>query len=185
IVDNETEEFRADVLPANANNRTVVWASTNTGVATVNASTGLVTAVSAGNTDIVATATDGSNVTGSASLVVTVPLPSVLTWDLSTGTLSGPANTIVRVEIEIFGIGSATLRASGSSSVVICDGSDGCPYPRSVFFDVDLGPGGKTTINGNHFSSSNNSSNHSEVIFKSSVGNILETMSNNRIPRSN
>ncbi|WP_353937190.1 Ig-like domain-containing protein, partial [uncultured Zobellia sp.] len=51
IPDDATEQFSANVLPVDADNRAVTWSSTNTGVATVNASTGLVTAVSAGNTD--------------------------------------------------------------------------------------------------------------------------------------
>ncbi|MBU3025368.1 Ig-like domain-containing protein, partial [Zobellia galactanivorans] len=71
IPDNETEQFSADVLPIDADNRAVSWTSSDTSVATVNATTGLVTAVSDGNTNIIATATDGSGVTGTAPLQVT------------------------------------------------------------------------------------------------------------------
>ncbi|CAM4306478.1 Ig-like domain-containing protein [Zobellia roscoffensis] len=181
IPDNETEAFSANVLPGNADNKVVNWTSSNTSVATVNATTGLVTAVSSGTTNIIATATDGSNVTGSAALEVTAPLPSVLTWDLSTGTLSGPANTIVRVEIEIIGTGNASISTGAAGNATVCNGT-GCPYPTFDFFDINLGSTGKRTFIGNHFSSSGGF-NSSNVIFKSSVGNILETMTNNRIPR--
>jgi len=50
----------ATVLPGNATNNTLNWASSNTAVATVNSS-GLVTGVSDGNATITATSTDGSN----------------------------------------------------------------------------------------------------------------------------
>ena len=71
IPDNETEQFDASVTPGNASNQSVSWSSSNTGVATVNASTGLVSAVAAGTTNITATANDGSGVSGSKTLAVT------------------------------------------------------------------------------------------------------------------
>ncbi|WP_194549658.1 Ig-like domain-containing protein, partial [Zobellia nedashkovskayae] len=41
IPDNEAEQFSANVLPGNADNKVVNWTSSNTSVATVNATTGL------------------------------------------------------------------------------------------------------------------------------------------------
>jgi beta-glucanase (GH16 family) len=57
------------IIPYNAANKTLTWQSSNTSVATVNAS-GLVTGVAVGTATISATTTDGSNKT--ASTVVTV-----------------------------------------------------------------------------------------------------------------
>jgi len=54
-----TSQLTATVLPANATNKTVTYASDNTGVATVNSS-GLVTPVAAGSAIITVTTTDGS-----------------------------------------------------------------------------------------------------------------------------
>ncbi|NJM16397.1 MAG: hypothetical protein HC896_14390, partial [Bacteroidales bacterium] len=53
-----THDLNEEVLPANATNKTVSWSSSNTSVATVNAS-GMVTAVSAGPANITATTQDG------------------------------------------------------------------------------------------------------------------------------
>ncbi|WKX74837.1 Ig-like domain-containing protein [Zobellia laminariae] len=90
IQENETEQFIANVLPGNADNRAVTWSSSNATVATVNATTGLVTAVSEGNTNIVATATDGSNVSGSAALQVTASQILVTSITVSSGRASIP-----------------------------------------------------------------------------------------------
>ncbi|WKX74836.1 Ig-like domain-containing protein [Zobellia laminariae] len=56
----------------------------------MNATTGLVTAVSEGNTNIVATATDGSNVSGSAALQVTASQILVTSITVSSGRASIP-----------------------------------------------------------------------------------------------
>ncbi|MGB6150726.1 MAG: Ig-like domain-containing protein [Pricia sp.] len=71
IPDNETEQFSAVVAPSNASNPEVIWSSSNEAVATVDASSGLVTAVSAGMAIIQATATDGSDIVGTAGITVT------------------------------------------------------------------------------------------------------------------
>ncbi|WP_159431257.1 S-layer homology domain-containing protein [Thermophilibacter mediterraneus] len=67
LVENETGTLTATVEPSNATNKDVTWESSNTSVATVDAS-GLVTAVSAGITNITATA-DGNK---TATCTVTV-----------------------------------------------------------------------------------------------------------------
>ncbi|MBN2485598.1 MAG: discoidin domain-containing protein [Bacteroidales bacterium] len=53
-----TSQLTATVAPANATNKNVSWSTSNTSVATVNA-TGLVTAVALGNATITATSQDG------------------------------------------------------------------------------------------------------------------------------
>jgi len=55
---NVSRQFIATVIPVNATNKTIIWSSSNTDVATVSSS-GLVTAVSQGVTTIKATAQDG------------------------------------------------------------------------------------------------------------------------------
>ncbi len=68
IIEGETSQLSATVMPANATEKTVTWTSSNTSVATVS-SAGVVTAVSAGTATITAWASDGSH---SATCTVTV-----------------------------------------------------------------------------------------------------------------
>lgn len=65
-----TKQLQAAVLPADADNKSVTWSSNKEDVATVNASTGLVTAVAEGTATITATAADGSSKTGIATITV-------------------------------------------------------------------------------------------------------------------
>ena len=63
-----TDTLIATTVPSNAENKAVVWSSSNTSIASVNSS-GKVTAVSAGNAKITATTVDGNKV---ATCTVTV-----------------------------------------------------------------------------------------------------------------
>lgn len=58
------------VIPDNAPDKTYTWSSDNTAVATVDASTGVVTAVAVGTAHIRATANDGSGVYGECTVSV-------------------------------------------------------------------------------------------------------------------
>jgi len=70
----QTTTLTATVAPANATNQTITWSSLNTGIATVNAQTGVVTGVSAGTATIRATAADGNGVSADKSITVTSPV---------------------------------------------------------------------------------------------------------------
>jgi hypothetical protein len=62
--------MEATVLPANADDATYVWSATNgTGSATIDAS-GLLTAITDGTVDVVATANDGSGITGTTTITI-------------------------------------------------------------------------------------------------------------------
>lgn len=69
----ENSTLVATVLPANADNQAVTWSSSNTAIATVDAS-GKVTAVAAGSAVITVTTTDGGK---TATCTVTVTNPAV------------------------------------------------------------------------------------------------------------
>ncbi len=61
-------------MPSNATNKTVTWSITNgTGLATINSSTGLVTASDNGTVTARATANDGSGIYG--TLIITIYKP--------------------------------------------------------------------------------------------------------------
>jgi len=66
----ETESLTATVSPSNATNKNVTWSSNNTAVATVNATTGVITAVGVGEATITATAADGSGKTATCDVEV-------------------------------------------------------------------------------------------------------------------
>ena len=61
--------------PYNANNKSLLWTSSNTTVATVDSATGYVTAKAAGETTIKATAKDGSGKYGTCTLKVDPAIP--------------------------------------------------------------------------------------------------------------
>lgn len=67
----KTVTVKATVTPANADNKTLAWSSSNTKIATV--ANGVIKGVKAGRATITAKSTDGSNI--SASCVVTVKQP--------------------------------------------------------------------------------------------------------------
>ena len=71
----------SSVSPADAVDKSVTWSSSATGVATVDPSTGEVTAVAEGTATITATANDGSGTTATCS--VTVYPEGTVVWDSS------------------------------------------------------------------------------------------------------
>ena len=73
----QTSQLTATIYPTNASNKTVAWTSSNPAVATVS-STGLVTANVSGTTIITATTTDGTNLSASCEVTVSiVPVSSI------------------------------------------------------------------------------------------------------------
>ncbi len=70
----ETVQLTAAVLPAEAKDKSVTWASSNPAAAAVS-ETGLVTAAANGTAVISATAKDGSNVKGDLTITVNIPAP--------------------------------------------------------------------------------------------------------------
>ncbi|MCM1499013.1 MAG: glycoside hydrolase family 9 protein [Clostridium sp.] len=69
ITKGQTATASVEVLPADATDKTVTWSSSKSSVATVSPS-GVVTAVAAGNAKIIATANDGSGISGEAEITV-------------------------------------------------------------------------------------------------------------------
>lgn len=70
---NSTHLLAASVIPSNATIQTVVWSSNNPEVATVDAATGLVTAISAGYATITAQSTVYETITATCELTVNDP----------------------------------------------------------------------------------------------------------------
>ncbi len=76
--DNGTLQLNAAVSPDNATNTAVIWSVQNgTGQASINPS-GLVTAIADGTVTAIASATDGSGITGSLELTITGQTPEIV-----------------------------------------------------------------------------------------------------------
>lgn len=70
-------ELSTKILPSNATVKTLVWSSSNPNVATVT-QRGVVTTVGKGSCKIIATTTDGTNISAVASVLVKQPVSSIL-----------------------------------------------------------------------------------------------------------
>ena len=67
----QTSQLSASILPSNAENKSIVWSTSNASVATVD-NNGVVTAVANGNATITAAALDGSGKSGSCTVTVEI-----------------------------------------------------------------------------------------------------------------
>jgi endo-1,4-beta-D-glucanase Y len=103
-----TTQLAATVAPANATNKSVSWASSNTGVATVSAS-GLVTGIGAGTATITVTTSDGSKIATS-----TITVTSTTTNVAVTGVTMSPttASVVAGSTIQL----SATVAPSNATN---------------------------------------------------------------------
>jgi hypothetical protein len=80
VVNRAVLQMSATVLPTDAANPGVAWSVTaDTGTATINATTGLLTATSVGAVTVTATANDASDITGSKTITVNPILVSSIT----------------------------------------------------------------------------------------------------------
>jgi uncharacterized protein YjdB len=105
--------------------RTVTWSSDNTAVATVDPSTGLVTAVAAGTANIIATS---ETKTGSAAVTVTDPVTSVTVSPTAPSVTVGQTQQMTATTTDINGqplSGRSVTWASDNSAVASVDPSTG------------------------------------------------------------
>ena len=70
LIVGQEEAFTVAINPANATNQSVLWTSSNPEFATVNENTGLITAISPGETMISVETSDGSNLEDSFDVIV-------------------------------------------------------------------------------------------------------------------
>ena len=99
LTPSQTSQITATVLPVNAANKAVTWASSNPAAATV--VNGLITAIAVGSSTITVSSTDGSNRSATALVTVTpVPIVPIIAITLNQTTASlYPTNTLTLTAI--------------------------------------------------------------------------------------
>ena len=113
----EALQLTATVLPEDASDKSVIWASSNPNVATVD-DNGLVTAMGVGTATVTAVTTDGSNL--SASCAVTVKNPSI--GDVNGDGMVNIADVTSLIDILISGaIAPISADVNGNGVVNIAD----------------------------------------------------------------
>jgi LPXTG-motif cell wall-anchored protein len=120
----KSDTLTATVAPANASNKAVSWASSNTSVATVDQN-GKVTAVSAGTATITVTTVDGSK-TATCTVtvedeIVTVPVTGVSLDKTSLTLTTGKSDTLTATVAPANASNKAVSWASSNTSVATVD----------------------------------------------------------------
>ena len=115
----QTASLTATVTPDNAANKNITWSSSDSSIATVNAS-GTVTAIANGTADITATAADGSGVSAKCSVTVKVPN------NIKNVTLTGGKSVrygVVPEDVDAsVDLTKVTMEVTGDKSLIIISG---------------------------------------------------------------
>lgn len=127
---NQTFQLNATVTPAGASNKTVSWTSSNNAVATVN-SNGLVTALTAGTATITATTTDGSNLSASCNVTVSIIPVTSVSLNKTSLTLDIDENYQLTASVYPNNATYKTLTWRSSNNAVATVSSDGLITPQS------------------------------------------------------
>ncbi len=105
-----TQQLTASVLPSNASNKSITWASSNSNVVSVNL-LGVITAVSAGTTTVTATTVDGGKTFAVEITVLSRPVTKVISnCDTNTGWTSSNTLSVYSTDKKE---GAASLQSVG------------------------------------------------------------------------
>ncbi len=122
----KSKYITAEVCPTDATNTCVVWTSANPDIATVNPTSGLISALSDGHTTITATAADGSGVIGSCQLTVFTHVPIERISIASTKAVDAGDTFIIPVTIcPLNATDNEIIWSSNNTEVVQIDSSTG------------------------------------------------------------
>ncbi len=125
----QNTQLSVSVLPSNAENKSIVWSTSNASVATVD-NNGVVTAVANGNATITAAALDGSGKSGSCTVTVEIPDESNQVIELTGGksTLVGPdVDSFTGIDFE-----KVTFEIKNPNNVIEIAGVSSNLYSASV-----------------------------------------------------
>lgn len=114
-----TEAFSADLVPGNATNNAVTYSVDNTGIATIDVNTGVLTPVAVGTVNVTATSVDHPSITDTQAVQITpvvVDPPQVIVgWDFESGNQGWSLNP-------------NNMTASASGGYLNCSPSGNDPY---------------------------------------------------------
>lgn len=111
---NQTLTLTASVLPTNATNKVVSWVSSNPLIA--NVSNGIVTALTPGSVSIIATSTDGTNISASIPITVIGVVVPVTSVSLSTFTRSVRVGSTTQISAQITPVNATNQRVTWTST---------------------------------------------------------------------
>ncbi|OQA95662.1 MAG: Gellan lyase precursor [Bacteroidetes bacterium ADurb.Bin217] len=119
-----TATATAEVLPSNAGDKSVTWTSSNTAIATVNAS-GVVTAVAPGTALITATSVAAGGVSGTASITVSSIVPTSIVVTLSPVSISIGATSQATATVSPANAGDKSVTWTSSNTAVASVNANG------------------------------------------------------------
>ncbi|WP_264564337.1 Ig-like domain-containing protein [Flavobacterium sp. N3904] len=117
-----TQQLSATLIPANATNQSVTWTSSNTAVASVNA-TGLVTGVAAGTSTITVTTADGNKTATAAITVAIIPVTSVSVSPVSASLYAGNTQQLTATVAPANATNKAVTWSSSNTAVATVNAS--------------------------------------------------------------
>jgi len=139
-----TLQMEADVAPADATNKTVLWSVDDPALATINATSGLLLAVSEGTVSVTATAGDGSGVSGTLDITVEgslePPDASLSSLSIDVGTLSPAFDAATYVYTADVPTGTASVTVTAIST------DPGAGVSGAGTVDVSSGSGNSTIV---------------------------------------
>jgi uncharacterized protein YjdB len=113
-------QLRAMVEPDNALNKTVIWSSTDTSIATVDQN-GLVSIKKAGKTSIIATSEDTPSVTAVCNIIVNVPVASVALDETTKTMYVGQSSRLTYVMLPVNASNNTVTWLSTNTNVATVD----------------------------------------------------------------
>ena len=116
-------QLTASVVPANASNRTLIWESANTEIATVDAN-GKINALKQGSTIITVKSTDGSNISAQCDLTV-VALVEGISINITTATLAEGQSLQLEATVSPEFASNKSVEWSSSNEAVATVSQDG------------------------------------------------------------
>lgn len=162
----ETLQLSANILPENTSNKDIRWTSTNTEIAVVSES-GLVSAIKEGNVQIVASTTDGSNLSAICETTVNSRFVPITQIAISPSSVKLAVGETFNLETQITPVDATNKKINWSStnaSVVTVD-SHGQLTAKGI---------GKATIIASSLDGSNLSATCAVVVYEESGINDIE-----------